>query len=42
MVCKNKKDLTQLVIDDLMGSIEKTTNTVAIKNKIQEYSYLKI
>lgn len=38
MVCKNKKDLTQLVIDDLMDSIEKTTNTVAIKNKIQEYT----
>lgn len=38
MVCKNKKDLTQLVIDDLMDSIEKTTNTVSIKNKIQEYT----
>ena len=38
MVCKNKKDLTQLVIDDLMDSIKKPTNTVAIKNKIQEYT----
>jgi hypothetical protein len=38
MVCKNKNDLTQLVIDDLMDSVEKTTNPVAIKNKIQEYT----
>lgn len=38
MVCKNKKDLTQLVIDDLMDSIKKPTNTVSIKNKIQEYT----
>ena len=38
MVCKNKNDLTQLVIDDLMDSVEKTTHPVAIKNKIQEYT----
>ena len=37
MVCKNKNDLTQLVIDDLMDSVEKTINPVAIKNEIQEY-----
>lgn len=37
MVFKNKNDLTQLVIDDLMDSVVKTTNTVAIKNKMHKY-----
>ena len=36
MVCKNKNDLTLLVIDDLMDSVVKTTNTVAIKNKMHK------
>ena len=36
MVCKNKNDLTQLVTDDLMDSVVKTTNTVAIKNKMHK------
>lgn len=36
MVCKNKNDLTQLVTDDLMDSVVKTINTVAIKNKMHK------
>ena len=37
MACKNKNNLIQLVIDDLMDSVGKTTNTVAIKNKMHKY-----